>query len=68
MYASRDLSDFDLGTPFAHDVYTFVPDGSPVTVVRDVVKTATSNKCHDPLAAHSGARRSVELCILCHTL
>ena len=30
-------------------------------------KTTTCNKCHDPLSAHGGARRSVELCVLCHT-
>src|SRR5262249_495932 len=43
------------------------PDGSNVVVTRDVVKTATCNKCHDQLAFHGGSRRSVELCVLCHT-
>ncbi|MBI4873949.1 MAG: OmcA/MtrC family decaheme c-type cytochrome [Acidobacteria bacterium] len=65
-YASRNLSEFDLGTQYDNDVFTFVPNGSKVTVVRDVVRTATCNKrCHDPLAAH-GSRRKVELCVLCH--
>ena len=31
------------------------------------IRTETCNKCHDPLSAHGGARRSVELCVLCHT-
>ncbi len=65
--ASRNLTEFDLGTQADNDVYHFVPDGSPVTVVRDVVKTATcNNRCHDPLAIHGGNRRKVEYCILCH--
>ena len=32
---------------------------SAVTVVRDVVRTETCNKCHDPLALHGGSRREV---------
>jgi len=67
VYSSRDLSEFDLGTSYSDNVYTFVPDGSAVSATRDVVKTETCNKCHDPLSAHGGARRSVELCVLCHT-
>ena len=44
------------------------PDGSPVTVVRDVVRTATCNsKCHDPLALHGGSRREIQVCVTCHT-
>ncbi len=65
-YARRDLTEFDLGRPSDDAVFTFVPDGSPVTVVRDVVTTATCNNCHDRLTAH-GRRHSVELCVLCHT-
>src|ERR1051326_2465249 len=67
VYSSRDLSEFGLGTSFDDNVYTFVPDGSKVGATRDVVKTETCNKCHDPLSAHGGGRRSVELCVLCHT-
>ncbi len=67
VYSSRNLTEFDLGTSFDDNVYTFVPDGSAVAATRDVVKTETCNKCHDPLSAHGGARRSVELCVLCHT-
>ena len=67
-YASRDLrEDFDLGIQYSNDVFTFVPDGSGVLTVRDVVRTETCNKrCHDPLALHGGGRREVGLCILCH--
>jgi OmcA/MtrC family decaheme c-type cytochrome len=65
-YASRDLSQFDLGTNVANSVFSFVPGGGPVTEVHDVIHTVTCNKCHDPLAAHGGARREVALCVLCH--
>ena len=67
VYSSRDLSDFDLGTSFADNVYNFVPNGTAVVTTRDVVRTAACNTCHDPLSAHGGARRAVELCVLCHT-
>jgi OmcA/MtrC family decaheme c-type cytochrome len=66
IYGSRDLSEFDMGTNYYDTVYNFVPNGSAVTVVRDVVKTASCNKCHDQMAFHGGPRRSVELCVLCH--
>lgn len=67
VYSSRDLTAFDLGTSYADNVYNFVPNGSAVTTTRDVIRTESCNKCHDPLSAHGGARRSVELCVLCHT-
>ena len=66
LYARRDLTEFDLGRPSDDDVFTFVPNGSPVTVVRDVVRTESCNRCHQDLTAH-GRRHSVELCVLCHT-
>ena len=68
IYAGRNLAEFDLASIANYDdeVYTWVPDGSKVTVTRDVIKTATCNKCHDPLSLH-GNRRSMELCVLCHT-
>ena len=67
VYSSRNLTEFDLGTQFADNVFNFVPDGSAVKVTRDVVRTASCNKCHDPLSAHGGARNAVELCVMCHT-
>lgn len=68
VWAGRDLAEFGLASIANYDdeVYTFVPDGSKVTVVRDVIRTQTCNKCHDPLSLHDN-RRSMELCVLCHT-
>ena len=65
-YGSRNLSEFDMGTNYFDTTFNFVPDGSKVTVIRDVIKTATCNKCHDQMAFHGGSRRSMEVCILCH--
>ena len=66
-YSSRNLTEFELGTQFSDDVFNFVPAGGEVRNVRNVTKTATCNKCHDPLSAHGGARQKVELCVMCHT-
>ena len=67
VYANRNLTEFDLGTNYASTTFNFVPDGSPVTKVRDVIRTASCNKCHDQLSAHGGSRRGIEMCVLCHT-
>lgn len=67
IYAARDLTAFDLGTNYADTTLGFVPNGSPTVNVRDVVRTAACNTCHDPLSFHLGTRRSVDLCVLCHT-
>ncbi len=64
--SSRSLAEFDLGTNYATDVLTFVPDGSPVVTTRDVIRTASCNKCHDALSFHGGSRRGVEYCVMCH--
>jgi OmcA/MtrC family decaheme c-type cytochrome len=65
-YATRDLNEFELGRQYADVAYNFVPDGSAVRDVRDVVKTASCNQCHNPISAHGGPRRSMEVCVLCH--
>jgi len=65
VYARRDLTEFDLDRPTSDATFNFVPDGSEVTVVRDVVSTDTCNNCHTRLTLH-GQRHSVELCVLCH--
>ena len=67
LYGNRNLTEFDLGT-YPYDLtYDFVPDGSKVTVTRDVIKTVTCNKCHQDLAAHgTGGRKSMQVCVLCH--
>jgi OmcA/MtrC family decaheme c-type cytochrome len=68
IYGSRNLTQFDLGTQYDNKLFSWVPDGSAVKVVRDVTRTTTCNgRCHDPLNAHGGSRREVGLCILCHT-
>ena len=66
VYASRNLSEFDLGTNSANDVFTFVPSGAAIVDTHEVVATKSCNRCHDPLAAHGGSRRLVTLCVMCH--
>jgi OmcA/MtrC family decaheme c-type cytochrome len=68
--AQRDLSEFgtfDEWSETSNDVFSFVPNGSPVTVTRSVVTTDACNQCHNPLIGHGGSRLKVELCIMCHT-
>ena len=67
IYGSRDLQEFDLGTNYVSATFNFVPSGGQVTVVRDVIRSQSCNKCHDELSAHGGSRRGVEMCVLCHT-
>lgn len=66
-YASRNLSEFGLGTYYANPLDHFVPSGLGEPVPRDIVTTETCNgRCHNPLAIHGGSRREVGLCVLCH--
>jgi OmcA/MtrC family decaheme c-type cytochrome len=67
IYGSRNLTQWDLGTSYADTTFDFVPNGSKVTATREVIKTESCNKCHDQLAFHGGTRRSMGLCIMCHT-
>ncbi len=65
--ASRNLSEWDLGTNLTEVTHDWVPDGSPVTVTRDVVRTETCNVCHDRLALHgTTGRTTIEGCVMCH--
>lgn len=66
-YGSRDLTIFGLGRSYASTTFSFVPNGSAVTVTRDVVRTQSCDACHDQLSAHGGSRRGVDMCVLCHT-
>jgi OmcA/MtrC family decaheme c-type cytochrome len=66
IYGSRNLTEFDLGTNYADATFDFVPAGG-TPAPRDIVRTADCNNCHDSLAAHGGSRKSVGLCIMCHT-
>ena len=47
-------------------LFTFRPDGNPVSVTHEFPLTQRCNQCHDPLAMHGGGRKEVGLCVLCH--
>ena len=66
IYSSRVMTAFGIPNNMSSDVFSFVPNGAKVTKVRDVVRTASCNGCHDQLSAHGGRRRQVDLCIICH--
>jgi OmcA/MtrC family decaheme c-type cytochrome len=66
VYGSRNLTQWDLGTSYADTTFDFVPNGSKVTVTRDIIRTSSCNQCHGTLAFHGGTRRDVSLCIQCH--
>jgi OmcA/MtrC family decaheme c-type cytochrome len=51
--------------PLVNAVFDFVPAGGPVTSMREIVKTANCNECHDKITAH-GTRFEVQLCVTCH--
>jgi OmcA/MtrC family decaheme c-type cytochrome len=63
---NRDLTPFNLGTSYAGNTFNFVPNGSAVTVTRDVIRTSSCNACHSQLAFHGGYARGMEACVLCH--
>ena len=64
--ARRDLRDFGLDRYSSNDWVDFVPSGASEPMPRDVVQTATCNRCHDPLAMHGGRYQEVTLCEQCH--
>ncbi len=51
---------------FDDATYDFVPDGSHEPGARRIVSTEACNTCHGSLGEHGGARRSLEVCALCH--
>jgi OmcA/MtrC family decaheme c-type cytochrome len=67
IYGSRNLTVYNLGTNYASTTYNFVPNGSKLTHINDVIKTASCNACHDQLSAHGGSRRGLDMCVLCHS-
>jgi OmcA/MtrC family decaheme c-type cytochrome len=68
MQASRNLAAYGYPTAYTSDtVYTWVPNGSAVKVVRDIVSETACNGCHNPLSEHGGARTEIAFCVLCHT-
>jgi OmcA/MtrC family decaheme c-type cytochrome len=66
IFGNRNLTEFDLGTFYDDAVLDFVPGGG-TPAPRDIVRTESCNRCHDQLSHHGGNRRSVELCVMCHT-
>jgi OmcA/MtrC family decaheme c-type cytochrome len=62
----RDLTQFNLGTSYAGTTFNFVPNGSAVTVTRDVIRTESCNTCHDQLVFHGGHAFGMNECVLCH--
>lgn len=52
--------------PPANGVFDFVPNGSPISLTRDIVMTASCNECHGKLALHGGGRVDTEYCVTCH--
>lgn len=67
IYGSRNLTSFSMGTNYASASFNFVPNGTAVTHVHDIIETASCNACHDQLSAHGGSRRGMNMCMLCHT-
>lgn len=65
-WATRDLTEFELGTDLDAATFNWVPSGAEVTVTRSVVSDQKCNQCHGQLVAH-GSRSEVALCIVCHT-
>ena len=56
------------GTSYGDDhVLHFVPAGGAVEYTREVVDDNACASCHDDLRAHGVARKSVALCITCHS-
>jgi len=46
--------------------YDFVPDGSPITVEKEIASTRTCNDCHQRLSLHGGGRFTEDYCVTCH--
>ncbi len=67
IYGTRNLTAFNTPNNYASATFNFLPNGSKVTRIRDVVATATCDSCHDQLSFHGGARRGVAMCVMCHT-
>lgn len=69
-YANRNLTEFQMGTQLDDDVYYFTPNnGQRASNPRDIIRTATCQKCHgNNVAFHGeGGRSSMQMCDMCHT-
>lgn len=67
IYATRDMTGIQDKNYYDNVEQDFVPNGSAVTQVWDMISTDACNQCHNPLSAHGGARYEVKLCALCHS-
>jgi len=63
---NRDLTSYGLDVSYAGTTYNFVPNGSAVTLTRDVIRTQSCNRCHDSLAFHGGYAHGMNMCVMCH--
>ncbi|MCC7537907.1 MAG: OmcA/MtrC family decaheme c-type cytochrome, partial [Deltaproteobacteria bacterium] len=53
--------------PTGNANFDFVPDGSALTLTRNIVQTATCQNCHgSEFHGHGGNRLTVENCVTCH--
>jgi OmcA/MtrC family decaheme c-type cytochrome len=54
--------------PVDNPSYDFRPDDGATKNLfsREIVKTATCNRCHEKLALHGGARFETKQCVTCH--
>lgn len=59
-------TDSPFSLPAVNALHDFVPNGSMVTVKREVVDTDSCNSCHGKLVAH-GSRYDTKYCVTCHT-
>jgi OmcA/MtrC family decaheme c-type cytochrome len=70
IYGNRNLTEFEMGTSLDDDVYYFTPNnGQKTTNPRDIIRTATCQKCHGGNMAFHGetGRTSMQMCDMCHT-
>jgi len=63
VYASRSFAE---KTYVDNEMYSWVPDGSEVEVIQDVVTDEACTSCHTRMEFHGGSRRGVQMCNLCH--
>jgi hypothetical protein len=68
MYVGWDYTVLDQSFRDAGDAtMDFLVGGASAVTDREVVLQTNCNQCHSSLRAHGGVRRSVKLCVLCHT-
>jgi hypothetical protein len=67
VFSGPEFANLGLDTRYYdNDVMNFVPSGASEPMPRDIVTTATCNRCHGELAFHGGNYREVQMCQNCH--